>query len=202
MNIGSVVDFPGRKTYCVLSIDVICRNLASINRSHSFIAWHINLMPRWLLHFRISHFPLYSGTILFFLHISGTPCCSTWFMASNTYIMSCFASILTASMGRSSGHVVLSSPIFPGCSDTSFSLNMSIGPSVAKPLSICFLVFSVLSYPSKHVSHMCMISLPTVSIWPSKLLMKDLSQISFDFLSLVLPRLYTILIPSRESNFA
>ena len=46
MNIGSVVDFPGRKPYCVLSIDVSCRNLASINRSHSFIEWHINLMPR------------------------------------------------------------------------------------------------------------------------------------------------------------
>ena len=46
MNIGSVVDFPGRKPYCVLSIDVICRYLASINRSHSFIEWHINLMPR------------------------------------------------------------------------------------------------------------------------------------------------------------
>ena len=24
MNIGSVVDFPGRKPYCVLPIDVIC----------------------------------------------------------------------------------------------------------------------------------------------------------------------------------
>ena len=26
MNIGSVVDFPERKQYCVLSIDVICRD--------------------------------------------------------------------------------------------------------------------------------------------------------------------------------
>ena len=32
MNIGSVVDFPGQKPYCVLPIDVICRSLASINR--------------------------------------------------------------------------------------------------------------------------------------------------------------------------
>ena len=46
MNIGSVVDFPGRKPYCVLSIDVICHNLAFINHSHSFIECHINLMPR------------------------------------------------------------------------------------------------------------------------------------------------------------
>ena len=69
-------------------------------------------------------------------------------------------------------------------SDTSFSLNMSIGPSVAKPLSICFLVFSVLSNPSKYVSHICMISLSTISIWPSKLFMKGISKISFDLLSL------------------
>ena len=63
MNIGSVVDFPGRKPYCVLPIDVIRRSLASISRSHSFIEWH---------------------------HISGIPCCSTWFMASTTYPMYCF----------------------------------------------------------------------------------------------------------------
>ena len=77
-----------------------------------------------------------------------------------------FASILTASLGRSSGHVALYNPVFPSCSDTSISLNMSIGPSVAKPLSICFLVFSVLSNPLKYVSHLCMISLSAVSIWP------------------------------------
>ena len=46
MNIGSVVDFPGRKPYYVLPIDVIGRSLASINRSHIFIDWHISLMSR------------------------------------------------------------------------------------------------------------------------------------------------------------
>ena len=46
MNIGSVVDFPGRKPQCVLSIDVICRSLASIHRSHNIIEWHIGVMPR------------------------------------------------------------------------------------------------------------------------------------------------------------
>ena len=66
--------------------------------------------------------------------------------------MSCFASILTASIGRSSGPVALSIPIFPSCSDTSFSLNMSIGPSVAKPLSICFLEFSVLRVIPQNMS--------------------------------------------------
>ena len=75
---------------------------------------------------------------------------------------------------RSSDPVALSNPIFPSCSETSFSLNMSIGPSVAKPFSICFLVFSVLNNPSRYVSHLFMISLPTVSIWPSKLLMKGI----------------------------
>ena len=45
MKIGSVVDFPGWKPYCVLPIDVICRSLASINRSHSFVEWQISLMP-------------------------------------------------------------------------------------------------------------------------------------------------------------
>ena len=45
MNIGSVVDFPGWKPYCVLPIDVICRSLASINRSHSFVEWQISVMP-------------------------------------------------------------------------------------------------------------------------------------------------------------
>ena len=76
--------------------------------------------------------------------------------------MSCFASILTASIDRSSGPVALSNHIFPSCTDTSFSLYMSIGHSVAKPLSIFFLVFSVLSNPSKDVSHLCMVSLSTV----------------------------------------
>ena len=99
-------------------------------------------------------------------------------MASTTYPMSCFASILTASIGRSSGPVALSSPIFPSCSNTSFSLNTSIGPSVAKPLAICFLGFAVLSNPSNYVSHLSMISLPTVSMWPSKLLIKYISDMS------------------------
>ena len=44
MNIGSVVDFPGRKPYCaLLPVDVICHTLASINRSYSFIEWHISV---------------------------------------------------------------------------------------------------------------------------------------------------------------
>ena len=110
----------------VLPIDVICRSLAYINRSHSFIEWH---------------------------HIYGIACCSTWFMASTTYPMS--------------------------CPNTSFSLNSSIGFSITKPLSICFLVFLVLSNPSKYVSHLSMISLHTVSIWPSKLLMKGISEMCF-----------------------
>ena len=66
---------------------------------------------------------------------------------------------LTASIYRSSGPVALSSPIFPICSDTSFTLNKSIGHSVAKPLSNRFLVFSVFSNPSQYVSHLSMISL-------------------------------------------
>ena len=47
-----------------------------------------------------------------------------------------------------------------------------------------------------------MISLHTVGIWPSKRLVKGISEISFDLLSLVLATLYTIFIPSQESNFA
>ena len=47
-----------------------------------------------------------------------------------------------------------------------------------------------------------MISLPTVSMLPSKLLMKGISEISFDLLYLVVASLYAILIPSLESNFA
>ena len=179
MNIGLVVDFPGRKPYCVLSIDVICRNLASINRSHSFIEWHIS----WCL-----------GSYCTLVYISFSivyrhhPALPPYFWDSLLYylvpglyhihdgLFCCFASILTASIGRSSGPVALSSPIFPSCSDTSFSLNMSIGPPVAKPLSIYFLVFSVLSNHSKYVSHLCcMISLSIVSIWPSKLLMTGIS---------------------------
>ena len=70
MNIGSIVDFPGRKPYCVLSIDVICRNLASINRSHGFIEWHINLMPG-------SYCTL---VYLLFLCISAPSCFSSIFM--------------------------------------------------------------------------------------------------------------------------
>ena len=45
-----------------------------------------------------------------------------------------------------------------------------------------------------------MISLPTVIIWPFKRLMKGMSDIYVDLLSLVLASLYTIVIPSRESN--
>ena len=75
----------------------------SQHRLHNCIEWHIIVMPRLLLHSRMSPFPLYIGTILLFLHMCGIHCCSTWFMASTTYLMSCFPSILTASMGRSSG---------------------------------------------------------------------------------------------------
>ena len=98
-------------------------------------------------------------------------------MDSTTDLMSCFASISTASIGISSGPVALSSPIFPSCLNTSFSFNISIGHSITKPFSICFLGLSVLSNPSKCVSHHNRISLPKVSILPSKLLMKGISEI-------------------------
>ena len=60
--------------------------------------------------------------------------------------------------------LALSSPIFPSCLDTSFSLNNYIGPLVSKPFCIGFFGFSVLSNPSKYVCHVNMISLPSVSI--------------------------------------
>ena len=85
--------------------------------------------------------------------------------------------------------MALSSPIFPSCLETSFSLNNYIGPSVSKPFCIGFLGFSVLSNPSKYVCHVNMISLPSVSIWPSKLMMKGISEIYFDLLYLVVHHL-------------
>ena len=79
----------------------------------------------------------------------------------HTHLMFCFASILTASIGRSSDPVALSSPIFPSCSDASFSLNMSTGPSVNNPFSIGFRGLSLLSKPSTYFCHRNLTSLPS-----------------------------------------
>ena len=46
MNIGLVVDFPGRIPYCLFPIDVICRSLACINSYHGSIEWIICLKYR------------------------------------------------------------------------------------------------------------------------------------------------------------
>ena len=56
--------------------------------------------------------------------------------------------LLTSFSAHPLAPMALSSPIFPSCLETSFSLNNYIGPSVSKPFCIGFLGFSMLSNPS------------------------------------------------------
>ena len=71
--IDSVVDFPCWNPYWVLLIYMICLSLSSTSHLYSFIPWHINFIPMWLLHSVTLPFPLYKGVNMLVLQTAGIP---------------------------------------------------------------------------------------------------------------------------------